>query len=129
MFLASVLLTTMDIETNRKRVRQKSSKSGEVSNAAPVLQAPSDGKAETLNADRPIQSPLEDRFNRLPFSKRVAHAIMNRPDSSSLVIGVYGKWGDGKTSVLNLMCGEIQSDSRFVIVRFNPCSLVTKLSY
>src|SRR5437762_7772993 len=32
--------------------------------------------------DRPIVLPEEDRLNRLPFAKRIANAIVNRPDQA-----------------------------------------------
>ncbi|MCI0622104.1 MAG: KAP family NTPase [Acidobacteria bacterium] len=75
---------------------------------------------ESFSPDRPIQSPAEDRFNRLPFARRIVQAIANRTDPSSLAIGIYGRYGEGKTSVLNLLREELHSDTRFVVVPFNP---------
>lgn len=56
----------------------------------------------------------------MPFARRIVHAIANRTDPSSLVIGIYGRYGEGKTSVLNLLREELRSDARFVVVPFNP---------
>lgn len=71
-------------------------------------------------SDAPIQTPEQDRFNRSGFAHRIAETIRNRTDSSSLVIGVYGAWGDGKTSVLNLIRTTLDHESDVVCVKFNP---------
>jgi hypothetical protein len=74
----------------------------------------------TYSADRPIHSRDEDRFNRWPFAQRIADTIARREESSSLVIGIYGPWGDGKTSVLNLMEQALSTHDGIVPIRFNP---------
>lgn len=71
-------------------------------------------------SDAPIQTAEQDRFNRSGFAHRIAETIRNRTDSSSLVIGVYGAWGDGKTSVLNLIKTTLDHESDVVCVKFNP---------
>jgi hypothetical protein len=62
----------------------------------------------------------EDRFNRSPFAQRIADTISDRRDASSLVIGIYGAWGDGKTSVLRLMEEAFNSQQNVVTINFNP---------
>lgn len=76
---------------------------------------------EPLEADRPIHTSDQDRFGRWEFSKRIAEVIIGRRDISSLVIGIYAPWGDGKTSVLNMIATELKSHKeRIIVVRFNP---------
>lgn len=70
--------------------------------------------------DAPIASRHEDRFSRWPFAERIAHVLANRTDSSSIVIGIYGPWGDGKTSVLNMMAESLRSDDATIWIPFNP---------
>ena len=53
--------------------------------------------------DQPIATSEEDRFSRKPFAYRVAHTIAHRSDPSSIVVGIYGAWGEGKTSVLRMI--------------------------
>jgi predicted KAP-like P-loop ATPase len=71
-------------------------------------------------ADAPIRSRVEDRFNRWQFAARIADVIATRQDPSSLVIGIYGPWGDGKTSVLNMMREALADKEDVIAVAFNP---------
>lgn len=72
------------------------------------------------SADTPLESPEEDRFNRWPFAQRVAQVLSTRRVKSSLVVGLYGSWGEGKTTTLNYIENALQNDSSVVVVRFNP---------
>lgn len=73
--------------------------------------------------DAPITQPPEDRFSRATFAERIARTIIAQRDSASIVVGIYGPWGDGKTSVLNLIEHVLDRDERTVPVRFNPWRL------
>lgn len=53
---------------------------------------------------------VEDRFNRKPFAIRIAETIAGRADAESLVIGMYGVWGEGKTTVLNYIRAELEEN-------------------
>jgi predicted KAP-like P-loop ATPase len=71
-----------------------------------------------LNKDQPKKLKKEDRFQRYEFSKRVAGIINTNELENSLVIGLYGKWGEGKTSVMNFIKAELASD--IIVINFNP---------
>lgn len=76
---------------------------------------------ETFLADKPISEEKEDKFQRYGFSKRIAETILNRTSSDSIVIGLYGAWGEGKTSVLNFIRQELKPHHPDVIhFTFNP---------
>jgi predicted KAP-like P-loop ATPase len=70
--------------------------------------------------DNPVLDPSLDKFNRFTFSQRIAEIILSRRDSSSIVIGIYGAWGEGKTTVLNFIETTFEDNSNIVCVRFNP---------
>lgn len=78
--------------------------------------------ADQINysSDAPISTPDKDRFSRWPFSKRISEVIANRTDPSSIVIGLYGAWGDGKTTVLNFIEEALKAESNVICIRFNP---------
>lgn len=74
----------------------------------------------------PITSLEDDRLDRGPFIKMLARGLENTYQRDSMVIALYGDWGSGKSSVLNLCLSQIDSDldeqrqERPLIVRFNP---------
>ncbi|WP_339098337.1 KAP family NTPase (plasmid) [Deinococcus sp. VB142] len=62
----------------------------------------------------------EDHFNRKTFATRLAQTIVQRESIESFVIGLYGAWGEGKTTVLDYMDEALQGNEDVVLVRFNP---------
>lgn len=78
------------------------------------------------NSDKPISTPAEDKFKRYNFTKRIAETISNRKSDDGLVIGIYGAWGEGKTSVLNILEKELDLDSNIIVVKFNPWRFTTE---
>lgn len=73
--------------------------------------------------DRPLSSKIEDKLNRAPFAERVACVLRGVPKGTGLVVGIHGPWGDGKTTVLNLLRLELQADSQVIVRDFNPWRL------
>ena len=83
------------------------------------------------NSDRPIESANQDLLGRLTFSKQLAEAIFKYGGKDGLVIGLFGKWGTGKTSILNIVVNEINSLSedscdKPIIVKFSPWNYTDK---
>ena len=77
-------------------------------------------KKTELHPDRPITTAAMDGFGRAPFARRLAEIVKDWHDPSSLVIALYGAWGEGKTSCLNLMAEALAKHRDVVIIRFNP---------
>lgn len=75
---------------------------------------------QSYSTDQAIASAKEDRFARAPFALRVAETIAHRRDTTSLVVGIHAPWGDGKTSVLNMIQERLNDESDVVVVKFNP---------
>ncbi|WP_338868475.1 P-loop NTPase fold protein [Spirosoma sp. SC4-14] len=71
-----------------------------------------------MELDKPVADHSSDRFQRYNFAKRIAQTILARPQKDSLTIGLYGKWGEGKTSVIEFISRELEHKA--VIIRFNP---------
>jgi len=59
-----------------------------------------------LAADRPISQRSEDRLNRPAFAQALGESI-DGPDG--LVVGIYGNWGAGKTSLVDIIEEENRS--------------------
>jgi predicted KAP-like P-loop ATPase len=71
-------------------------------------------------ADRPITKTEEDQFGRSEFAKQVAGAISSLDRKSSVVVSINAPWGEGKTSVLNMIEEELNILGNSVVIRFNP---------
>ena len=69
--------------------------------------------------DSPINYYREDKLNIKRFSDSLAESIINLPKrSDSIVIGLMGGWGTGKSSILNLT--ETKLKGYLKVLRFNP---------
>lgn len=74
-----------------------------------------------INNDLPIGKASEDLLNRSTFAKSLSKAILSYDQPSSFAIGLYGKWGSGKTSILNMIIENVRMlDKEVAILRFNP---------
>lgn len=78
-------------------------------------------------SDRPIVSKDNDSLNRTEFSKQLAKAVLSYTKLDNFTISLCGRWGSGKTSILNMVLEEIKelskeipADERPVVVMFNP---------
>lgn len=73
--------------------------------------------------DRPLSNKADDKLNRAPFAERVAGVLCRLPKNTSLVVGIHGPWGDGKTTVLNMLRQDLESDEKTIVRDFNPWRL------
>lgn len=73
-----------------------------------------------FSSDRPISDQKEDKFQRYDFAKRIANTIVERESEDCIVIGVYGSWGEGKTSVINFIETELKGKENILCIKFNP---------
>jgi len=75
--------------------------------------------------DIPINNYDNDKLNFKPFAKKVASGILNYKQSETLIFSIEGKWGSGKTSLINLIENKIKD--KVEILHFNPW-LMTDIS-
>jgi len=76
-----------------------------------------------INADLPIQKCEQDLLGRDTFSKMVADVIVSYESEESLVVGILGSWGDGKSSTINMIVEKIEGNKEkqnYIVVRFSP---------
>ena len=72
--------------------------------------------------DIPIQKPVDDRFGFSHIAKSIAEAITGISEPEGSVISIYGAWGTGKSSMVNLIKHFInfeQKNSQMKIVDMN----------
>jgi len=80
-----------------------------------------------FQADQPITKCSEDKLGRTSFAEALAQGILSYKSDECIVLGLFGSWGTGKTSLIN-MCLEciekaIMSYSegeKPIIIKFNP---------
>lgn len=72
--------------------------------------------------DEPINNDEDDLLGRTPYAKQLAETLINIDASKGFCVGVYGRWGHGKTSLINIVINEIEKklDGKANILRFNP---------
>lgn len=71
--------------------------------------------------DAPIIDKADDCLGRFAVARAIHRVIVNAPAGWSTRIGLYGRWGSGKTSVLNLL-ENIERDNGSIVVRFSAWS-------
>ena len=78
-----------------------------------------------FGSDKPIENIENDRLNRKSFSQQLANAILSYKSQDNFTIGLCGRWGTGKTSIINMVTEEIACKTfdlsdKPIIVKFNP---------
>ncbi len=75
--------------------------------------------------DTPIKKQDEDRLNRKGFAKKIGNTILRAQVTDGICIAIMGPWGSGKTSIINMILEEIETQSKGekyapAIIIFNP---------
>ena len=73
----------------------------------------------TEKPEAPESSRERDALRRWPFAHSIYQLIQRAPKPWSLRIGIFGRWGEGKTTVLNYI-GQMAEKDHCPVARFNP---------
>ncbi len=80
-----------------------------------------------FKSDRAIESTEDDVLDRAKFSQSFGQAILAYKEKESIVTAIYGDWGSGKSSVINMAlesieesCKDKEKDEKPIVVKFNP---------
>jgi predicted KAP-like P-loop ATPase len=73
-----------------------------------------------VRADAPIEGRSQDRLNRATLANAIADQVVHGPAGHGLVIGIAGKWGSGKTSLLRMVEETVREKSDTTVLSFNP---------
>ncbi|UGT43062.1 KAP family NTPase [Nocardia yamanashiensis] len=84
----------------------------------------SDAGNTAINPDVEIRSAAQDRLDRAGFARRVAARIRDAAAGPSVVFGLAGPWGSGKSSVLNMISEVLTVEyvDTWAVVSFTPWS-------
>jgi len=80
-----------------------------------------------FHSDKPITTNNEDQLNRKGFAKLLAHSLAHLDSEDTFTVGLFGKWGCGKTSLVNMTLAEIERiqsnkeiNKQIIVVHFEP---------
>lgn len=74
----------------------------------------------TLDSDTPTSAQAQgDQFGRLAFAKHLAAQLRLQPGQDSLVVGLEGEWGGGKSWVIERIKAELLA-KQIIAIQFNP---------
>lgn len=78
-----------------------------------------------FNSDVPIKGEAEDALGRSAFAHSLGEAFLRYKNPESFVVGLYGDWGTGKTSIINLCLEHIENQQadlqkKMILLKFNP---------
>jgi len=78
--------------------------------------------ADDAWTDDAVRSGDKDTLGRLPYARRAAELISSTHSSeSSIVFGLSGPWGSGKTSLVNMIVEAlVEAHPEWAIARFTP---------
>lgn len=83
-------------------------------------------------SDNPILSSEEDLLGRSGFARILAESLVNLKAVDTFTVGLFGKWGSGKTSIVNMALREIntlqantEAEDKLVVVHFEPWNFST----
>lgn len=71
-------------------------------------------------ADYPITQDKQDLLDRTRLADRLVEEIKNQKSIESIVYGIYGGWGEGKSSLLNMVANRLKQEPSVLPVFFNP---------
>lgn len=75
--------------------------------------------------DEPVDSKNDDKLNRYDFAENLADILLNHDYEKCLTIGLIGKWGSGKTSIVNLALNQIE-DEKIIKINFDSWNFSTQ---
>lgn len=81
----------------------------------------SDDADFVLLSDSSLEDPEQDQLGYADFAENLAETIKRRIPRQDFVVGIYGQWGSGKSSILNFVEYYLEEqDESPLIIRFNP---------
>ncbi|MFT3794891.1 P-loop NTPase fold protein [Flavobacterium sp.] len=80
-----------------------------------------------MNSDLPLNKRADDKLGRFSFATEVASGLVNSfsDNNESIVIGINGNWGSGKSTIINFIINEVErisveNGNEIIVIRFNP---------
>lgn len=81
---------------------------------------PCDTAADGIAADAPIRGAAQDRLRRAAFAARIAEILAGPSIEEGRVFAIRGAWGNGKSSLKNMVAEQLQARGDIMWLDFNP---------
>jgi len=78
---------------------------------------------DSYYSNKPINCAEDDLYNRTSFAEDVVQMLSSLKNNENYIVGIYAKWGFGKTSAINLIGKKLNGDKEFVFVDIDAWSL------
>ena len=72
------------------------------------------------DSDKPVSDQNDDLLDRGTLAEHIADMINNLNNEDSIVIGIEGEWGEGKTSLINFILEKVRPNDKNLVIKFNP---------
>jgi predicted KAP-like P-loop ATPase len=73
-----------------------------------------------MSGDNAIKTRGADRLGRSGFADQLTSALLSETADEGLVVALVGSWGQGKSSVLNMVREQLESTHSRTVLMFNP---------
>lgn len=80
-----------------------------------------------MHTDLPLKESEDDKLGRYLFATEIASGLVNsfKENNESIVLGINGTWGSGKSTLINFIIKEVERISteqkqEIIVLRFNP---------
>ena len=77
-------------------------------------------KKYNIQDDSPITEQKDDILRHMEVVNLIISTIKMSDVAQTFSIGITAPWGSGKSSLLNLLKQQIEKDSQFIFIEFNP---------
>ncbi len=73
-----------------------------------------------IAGDNPVATPAQDLLGRFPIAEHIATDLREVDATEGYVYALTGPWGSGKTSLINMVRGQLRDQPAVTIIDFNP---------
>ena len=71
-------------------------------------------------SDEPIEYIEQDKLDRKKFVEDLFDSIVKLPFSDPFVFGIFGGWGQGKSSILRILRNKLKENEDMILIEFEP---------
>ena len=70
--------------------------------------------------DQPVSLKKADKLHFTRYLEVIKKYLLKRKETTPFVFGIYGKWGTGKTTLLEMLAEKLKEDEKWITIKFSP---------